>query len=56
MRDCIKGVRARGGVSDPGAVCGAQWYRKTSPKAKRAALRREHKSNPLAPAWTRVFG
>ncbi len=61
MRDCIRGVRKRGGVRDPAAVCGAEWYHKASAKAKRAALRREHKNNPCvpcgtAPTWTRVFG
>ncbi len=62
MRDCIKGVkRSKKKVRDPGAVCGAQWYRKTSPKAKRAALRRERKKNPCpacaaTPTWMRVFG
>ena len=61
MRDCIRGVkRSKKKVRDPGAVCGAQWYRKTSAKAKRAAVRREHKkTNPCVPCampWARVFG
>lgn len=59
MRDCIRGVKKRGGVRDPGAVCGAQWYHKTSGKAKRAAVRRERKENICVPcmwAWTSVFG
>jgi len=60
MRDCIRGAK-RSGARDPGAVCGAQWYRKTSAKAKRAAVRRERKKNPCAacaatPTWMRVFG
>ena len=61
MRDCIRGVkRSKKKVRDPAAVCGAEWYHKASSKAKRAALRREHKrANPCAPcalAWARVFG
>lgn len=61
MRDCIRGAK-RSGARDPGAVCGAQWYHKTSAKKKRAALRRERKKNPCpcttgAPMpWARVFG
>ena len=59
MRDCVRGAK-RSGARDPGAVCGAQWYHKTSAKKKRAALRRERKrANPCAPCampWARVFG
>lgn len=39
MRDCVAG--ASESAADPGAVCGALWYRKMSPAAKRAALARE---------------
>lgn len=39
MRDCVAG--ASESATDPGAVCGALWYRKMSPAAKRAALARE---------------
>jgi len=45
MRDCVKG--ASKSAADPGAVCGALWYRKMSPSAKRVALAREGKAeNP----------
>lgn len=52
MRDCIKGTSKS--AADPGAVCGALWYRKMSPSAKRAALARESKAEN--PAWAKVFG
>lgn len=44
MRDCVAG--ASDSAADPGAVCGALWYRKMSPAAKRAALAREGRDNP----------
>lgn len=55
MRDCVKGASAS--AADPGAVCGALWYKKMSPSAKRAALAREGRmENPERPAWAKVFG
>jgi hypothetical protein len=39
MRDCVAG--ASRSARDPGAACGALWYRKMSPEAKRRALSRE---------------
>lgn len=42
MRDCVAG--ASKSARDPGAVCGALWYRKMSPAQRRAALRREGKA------------
>ncbi len=50
MRDCVAG--ASGSATDPGAVCGALWYRKMSPAAKRAALAREGRAeNPVATVY-----
>lgn len=42
MRDCERG--AAKSARNPGAVCGALWYHKLSPAQRRAALRREGKS------------
>jgi hypothetical protein len=41
MCKCVKGV-AKGKAKDPGAVCGAQWYRKMSPSQRRAAKRKAY--------------
>jgi len=51
MRDCVRG--ASQSAQNPGAVCGALWYHKMSPSAKRAALAREGKlqANPSAAPW-----
>ncbi len=43
MKHCVAGVKAGGSAADPGAVCGALWYKKMSPSQRRAALRREGK-------------
>lgn len=43
MRDCVAG--ASKSAADPSAVCGALWYRKMSPAAKRAALARESRGD-----------
>lgn len=42
MRACVKGVKAGGSAKDPGAVCGAQWYKKMSPKQRKAAKKRSY--------------
>jgi hypothetical protein len=49
MRDCVRGVRDSGSARDPGAVCGALWYRKMDAGQRRAALAREGKmeENPV---------
>lgn len=47
FESCVRQVKQRSPrVKDPKAVCGALWYHKASPAAKRAALRRE-RHNPL---------
>lgn len=46
MKRCVAGVKAGGSAADPGAVCGAQWYKKMSESQKRAALKKERAGNP----------
>jgi hypothetical protein len=53
MRDCVRGVRDSGSARDPGAVCGALWYRKMDAGQRRAALAREGvMDNPLSSGAT----
>lgn len=40
IKRCIKHVEDSGSAVDPGAVCGALWYKKMSPESKRAAERK----------------
>ena len=52
MRDCVRG--ASRSARNPGAACGALWYHKMSPSAKRAALARERRElaeNPNSGLW-----
>jgi hypothetical protein len=52
MRHCVAG--ASRSARNPGAACGALWYHKMSPSAKRAALARERKElaeNPNSGLW-----
>jgi hypothetical protein len=43
FRDCVRGVRSRGGARDAEAVCGAVWYHELSPAARRRISRKSER-------------
>lgn len=43
MRSCISQVKAKGGVRNPGAVCGSVWYQKMTESQRKATTRKEER-------------